>query len=96
MPASSGGTRFFIERPADKEGNTALPRAVVEARCEPWPGQPGRELLMPVAPPEVAARWRDGWPKDMYGGWAECGGPARMLTYEEWASLVASLARPED
>lgn len=91
----SDATRFFVELPADKDGNTAFPAAVIEARVEPDP-RTGQELLFPVAPGHHAKAMAGGWFVDAYGGWVECEGPARMLTHEEWAALIASLAQPKD
>ncbi len=77
---------FFVELPADEYGNTAYPLCVMEAEIE---HDDFGEILLVKAPPEIAV-----WPRiyrKLYGGWLECEGPARLLTWDEQKELVASL-----
>ena len=92
-------TRFYVELPGDEYGNTALPRAVIEGWIvqggTPEAGyfsNPGRKALLFTAPAEIT-RTHDGVYVDAYGGWAEVEGPARMLSDEEYAALVAEVTR---
>jgi hypothetical protein len=86
---------FYVELPADEYGNVSMPRAVVEAHIEPGRsetnplGNPDRQLMVAVAPPEIAQRWPS-WYTDAHGGWAEVEGPARLLSREEWAALISA------
>lgn len=91
---------FYIELPADENGNTAMPAAVIEATviqggdpgCGPLTNR-GRPGLIITGPPEIASRWPYFY-ADAYGGYAEAEGPTRMLTREEHAALAAAaLAR---
>lgn len=82
------GARFYVELPADDQGNVALPHAVMEGRMVPH-DVPGRVRFLIVAPPEVVP-W-SGYRADMWGGYAEVEGPARMLTREEHAALIKGL-----
>lgn len=88
-------SKFYVELPADKYGNTAtaLPHAVIEGRivqggpdAHPFTN-PARKALLFTAPAELAAQW-PGMYTDLYGGYAEVEGPARMLTRDEWRHLV--------
>jgi hypothetical protein len=72
-------TKFYVELPVDKYGNTAHRKAVVEAYFED-----GR--LIPVAPHYHATGWPNGLSD--FGGWKEVEGPARMLEQEEWKRLT--------
>ena len=93
-------TAFYVELPADDDGNTALPLAVIEGRIvqggTPEAGHfsnPARKALLFAAPPEVARH--GGIYVDAYGGYAEVAGPARMLSREEYDALIESIwSRP--
>lgn len=92
---------FYVELPADEDGNTSMPLAVVEARAfqggpnTPPLTNPSRAAMVPSAPAEIVRRWGSGWYADAYGGWAEVEGPARMLTREEYDGLIASIVKKE-
>lgn len=87
--------RFYVELPADEDGNTALRPAVIEGRIvQGGPGvhpftNPGRKAILFDAPAEVARHV--GMYTDQYGGYAEVEGPARMLTEDEYDELIKSL-----
>ena len=77
--------KFYIELPADKYGNTGRARAVVEASViQDGPHQ----RMIPVAPPHFTGKWPGGWYTDIYGGYAEVEGPARMLSDDEYDALI--------
>lgn len=90
------GTRFYVELPAEDDGCTALPKAVIEGRIvqggpdvHPFTN-PARQALLIDGPPGVAAR-HQGLYADAFGGFAEVEGPARMLSLAEYDALVGSL-----
>lgn len=90
-------TRFYVELPADEDGNTSMHPAVIEGRIvqggTPEAGSfsnPARKALLFTAPPELAGRY-GGMYVDAYNGYAEVEGPARMLTREEYAALIESI-----
>ena len=89
---------FYVELP-DRNGNTTMPLAVVEARMfQGGPDthpltNPDRPAMVPSAPAELVSRWPGGWYADAYQGWAEVPGPARMLTRPEYEALIATLRR---
>lgn len=90
------GTGFYVELPAGEDGETSMPTAVVEAEFYP-PGSPSpldnpaRPGMIPVAPEQFTRRWPHGWYADSYGGWAETDGPARMLSREEYDTVIRQL-----
>jgi hypothetical protein len=90
--------KFYVELPGDENGNTALPKAVIEGRIvQGGPGvhpftNPNRQALPFAGPPEIIARW-PGMYVDAYGGYAEVDGPARMLSPREHNALVRGVSR---
>ena len=85
---SGGDTAFYVELPADRHGNTGKRKAVVEARVVTRHGYPA---LVPVAPEHFVRGWPDGWRADLYNGWAEVAGPARMLDRDEYEAIIGAL-----
>jgi len=89
---------FYIELPADRYGNTALPTAVFAGRIvQGGPGEhpftnPARQALIITGPPELASRW-PGMYTDAYGGYAEVPGPARLLDRVEYDEIIAGLGK---
>jgi hypothetical protein len=90
-------TKFYIELPADEHGNTAYPPAVVEARYHPAGRVPLRPLdnterpcMTVLAPREIASRWPS-WYTDSYGGFTETEGPARILTRDEYDTIIGRI-----
>jgi hypothetical protein len=77
---------FYVELPADKDGNTYYTKAVIEGRIVP--GEYGANLMI-YAPAEVARKW----PSVRAWGFAETEGPARLLTRPEWETLIRSAKR---
>ena len=89
--AEIGDTGFFVEGPADSEGNRGYAAAVIEgAVVEDTVGEP---YIQVVAPPDYP--WtRIGLPQR----WVRTEGPARMITREERQTLctqAASAALPK-
>ena len=91
-------TRFYIQLPDEPGGFSGLPPAVIEARLVPGgsPGtgtlsDPARQVLLFLAPPEVAIKHRASY-ADADGGFAEVDGPARILSTDEWIAAVARAA----
>jgi len=73
---------FYVEKPADKWGNTAYGRRVFEGHIETEADNDR---------PKMVFEHPDKWPwvyADSYGGFIETAGPARPLTWEEWCQLV--------
>lgn len=89
-----GETKFYVEKPGDRDGNISMPLAVVEAQLTQGGPEvapltnPNRPAMIPVAPPEIVTRWRSGWYEDAYGGWMETEGPARLITRAEWEAIT--------
>lgn len=84
---------FYVELPADEDGNTYMRKAVLECRVEMAPREPlpDSERLIIAAPEYHAAKWPGGWWLADMGGqqcFKEVDGPARMLTDGEWATLA--------
>jgi hypothetical protein len=79
---------FYIELPADEFGNTSMPRCVFEASID---NDHGRPLMTITAPPEMIKY--AGMYADTYGGVAEVPGPARMLSRDEWKSIIERLGK---
>jgi hypothetical protein len=93
-------TRFYVELPADEYGNTSMDRAVIEGRivqggpdAAPFTS-PARKALLFTAPADLADR-HGGQYVDAYGGYAEVEGPARMLSDEEYATLIETVRTTE-
>lgn len=74
--------KFWIQRPADKDGNSSYPPAVIEAE-EEWDESLGWTQLRVIAPPLDQFPWPD-VSRDHHAPWVEHEGPARMLPREEW------------
>jgi hypothetical protein len=77
---------FYIELPADEYGNTSMPRSVIE-------GQIQDRTLTITGPPDLVRY--SGCFTDVFGGFAEVEGPARMLSVDEYFAILktAKMAR---
>ncbi len=73
---------FYVEKYADEYGNFAYGHAVIEGEIH------GR-VLMIAAPEEIAGKWTSVY-TDVYGGFKEVPGPARLITREEHVALLNS------
>jgi hypothetical protein len=85
--------RFYVELPADEDGNTSMPLAVVEGQYHShggpglghWTNPAYPVLIVTEAPPGFTYA---GCYADAYGGFMETTGPARMLTRDEWEAIT--------
>ncbi len=80
---------FYVQTSADEFGNTGHGYFVIEATPDNLgdPYSPGRERLIVTAPEE----FRNKWPtlvRDALSWWKETEGPARELSFTEWAELT--------
>ena len=71
-----------VELPADVAGNTRYGYTVVEVELEST--KYGYDHYRVISPDS----FRQKWPSFMPVGWQETKGPARELTWEEWADVV--------
>ena len=76
---------LYITAPGDEHGNTAHPPAIIEAEPRPHDLMPERTVLHVTAPAGFA------WPTVSAGQYVRVpddAGPPRMLTVEEWLTLI--------
>lgn len=82
---------FFVELPADRYGNRGYTNSVpciIEADTEK--DDHLGEVLLVKAPTQIRNKWTR-IPRHQYGGWIDCDGPARILTWEEREVLIRNL-----
>lgn len=83
---------FFVEKAQDESGNrlfTNVTPCVIEADIEEY--GPGLFRLHIIGPEVVKSKWATiRLFSDGAGGWVECEGPARVISYAEREQIIVA------